>query len=79
MTRRILIPKIRNKDGEAEKTRQGIANVFAKFYEELYKGEDGQEDEDMKYTHIDQENADSSQNETIPEFKKKRFKLPYIV
>ena len=69
--RRILIPKIRNKDGEAEKTRQGIANVFAKFCEELYKGEDGQDDED-KYTHIDQENADSSQNETIPEFKKRR-------
>ena len=69
--KRILIPKIRNKDGEAEKTRQGIANVFAKFYEEQYIGEDGQNDED-KYTHIDQENADSSQNETIPEFKKKR-------
>ena len=63
--RRILIPKIRNKDGEAEKTRQGIANVFAKFYEEQYKGEDEQDDEG-KYTHIDQENADSSQNETIP-------------
>ena len=70
--RRILIPKIRNKDGEAEKTRQGIANVFAKFYEELYKGEDGQEDED-KYTHIDRENADSGQNETIPEFNKEEI------
>ena len=29
--KRILIPKVRNKDGEAAKTRQGIENVFAKF------------------------------------------------
>ena len=70
--RRILIPKIRNKDGEAKKTRQGIANVFAKFYEELYKGEDEQDDE-SKYAHIDQENADSSQEETIPEFTKEEI------
>ena len=67
--RRILIPRIKNKDGEAEKSRQGIANVFAKFHEDLYKGEDGQDDED-KYSHIDQENAESSQDETIPEFTK---------
>ena len=72
MKRRILIPKIRNKDGEAEKTRQGIANVFAKFYEELYRGEDEQDDE-CKYTHIDQENADSWQNGTIPEFTKEEI------
>ena len=70
--RRILIPRIKNKDGEAEKTRQGIANVFAKFYEDLYKGEDGQDDED-KYSHIDQENADSSQDETIPECTKEEI------
>ena len=70
--RRILIPKIRNKEGEAEKTRQGIANVFAKFYEELYKGEDEKDDE-SKYVHIDQENADSSQEETIPEFTKEEI------
>ena len=70
--RRILIPKIRNKEGEAEKTRQGIANVFAKFYEELYKGEDEQEDE-SKHAHIDQENVDSSQEETIPEFTKEEI------
>ena len=48
MKRRIVIPKVRNKDGEAEKTRQGIANVFAKFFEDLYKGEDDHSDEDMK-------------------------------
>ena len=38
--KRILIPKVKNKEGEAVKTRQGIANVFAKFYEDLYKGEE---------------------------------------
>ena len=67
MKRRILIPNVRNKDGEAEKTRQNIANVFAKFYEDLYKGEDDHNDEDMSSC-IDHENADSSQIETIPEF-----------
>ena len=38
--KRILIPKVKNKEGEAVKTRQGIANVFAKFYEDLYAGEE---------------------------------------
>ena len=64
--KRILIPKVRNKDGEAAKTRQGIANVFAKFYEDLYKGEDDHSDEDMSSC-IDHENADSSLIETVPE------------
>ena len=39
MKKRILIPKVKNKDGENIKTRQAIANVFAKFYEDLYEGE----------------------------------------
>ena len=72
MKKRILIPQIRNKDGEAEKTRQDIANVFAKFYEEQYIGEDEHYDED-KYTYINQENADTWQNGTIPEFKKEEI------
>ena len=38
--KRILIPKVKNKEGEAVKTRQGIANVFAKFYDDLYEGEE---------------------------------------
>ena len=38
--KRILIPKVKNKEGEAVKTTQGIANVFAKFYEDLYVGEE---------------------------------------
>ena len=42
------------------------------FYEELYKGEDEQDDE-SKYAHIDQENADLSQKETIPEFTKEEI------
>ena len=31
MKKRILIPKVKNKEGEAVKTRTGIANVFANF------------------------------------------------
>ena len=65
--KRILIPKVKNKEGEAVKTSQGIANVFAKFYEDLYEGEYDHSDEDMSSC-TDQENTDSSQIETIPEF-----------
>ena len=43
--KRILIPIVKNKEGEAVKTRQGIANVFAKFYEDLYVGEEENDDE----------------------------------
>ena len=60
-------PQSQKQRWRSRKTRQGIANIFEEFYEELYKGEDEQDDEG-KYTHIDQENADPSQNETIPEF-----------
>ena len=67
MKKRILISKVENKDDGAAKTRQGIANVFAKFYEDLYQGEDDHNDEDMSSC-IDHENADSSQIDTIPEF-----------
>ena len=37
---------MKNKEGESVKTRQGIANVFAKFYEELYEGEEETDTED---------------------------------
>ena len=67
MKKRILIPKVKNKEGEAVKTRQGIANVFTKFYEDLYKGEEDYNDEDMSSC-TDHENADSSQIDTILEF-----------
>ena len=66
--RRILIPKVRNKDGEAEKTRQGIANVFAKFYEELYKGEEEHGDDETRNHVPNKKTRDPSHSETIPEF-----------
>ena len=66
--RRILIPKVRNKDGEEEKTRQGIANVFAKFYEDLYKCRRRTRRRRQVLMHRPKKNMDSSQNETIPEF-----------
>ena len=44
--KRTLISKVKNKEGEAVKARQGIANVCAKSYEDLYKGEDEYNDED---------------------------------
>ena len=65
--KRILIPKVKNKEGEAVKTRQGIANVFAKFYEDLYKGEKDYNDEDTS-SYTEPNNADPSQLDSIPEF-----------
>ena len=43
--KRILFPKIKNKKGETINTREGIANVFAEFYENLYDREEGEEDQ----------------------------------
>ena len=60
--KRILIPKVKNKEGEAVKTRQGIANVFAKFYEELYVGEDENDNEDTMT------NGETDQDDYIDEF-----------
>ena len=65
--KRVLIPKVKNQEGEAVKTRQGIANVFAKFCEDLHKGEEDYNDEDMSSC-TDHEKADSRQIDTIPEF-----------
>ena len=50
-------PKVKNKEGEAVKTRQGIANVFAKFYEDLYEGEVGYTEEDMDSRTDDEKNT----------------------
>ena len=63
--KRILIPKVKNKDGEAVKTRQGIANVFAKFYEDLYEGEEGHTEEDMDSLTADDKSV-PSQHSSIP-------------
>ena len=65
--KRILIPKIQSKEGEAIKTRQGIANVFAKIYEDLYEGEEYYIEEE---TESRTENAgdDHEQDNNIKEF-----------
>ena len=71
VTSRHVIPKIKNKEGGDEKTRQGIADVFAKFYEELYKGEDEQEKNEQEC--IEYEDEDSSQKGKIAEFTKEEI------
>ena len=53
--RRILIPKVKDKEGEIIKTREGIANVFAKFYEDLLEGEGDHTGGDMKLKMEDDE------------------------
>ena len=60
--KRILIPKVKNREGEAVKTRQGIANVFAKFYEELYVGEEENSNEDTMT------NEETDQDDYMDEF-----------
>ena len=46
--KRILIPKVKNKKGETIHTKRGIACVFAEFYENLYEGEEGDEEKKTK-------------------------------
>ena len=53
---------MKNKEGEAVKTRQVIANVFAKFYEELYVGEEENENEDTMT------NEETDQDDYMNEF-----------
>ena len=67
--KRILIPKITNEEGETIKTRQGIADVFAKIYGDLYEGE---EDFIEKGTDLltEVEEEDPEQNDFIKEFTK---------
>ena len=69
MKKRILISIIKNKEGETIKTRQRIANVFAKFYEDLYEGQKdfSQKGTDSR-TEVDGE--DLEQNNSIKEFAK---------
>ena len=67
--KRILIPRVKNKEGEAIKTRQGIANVFAKFYEDLYEGEEDYTEDDMD-SRTEDDNTNPSQLNSIPEFTK---------
>ena len=67
MKRRILIPKVRNKEGEIIKTRQGIANVFAKFYEDLYEGEGDHTGRDVKLN-MEGDDKEPEQNNFMKEF-----------
>ena len=64
---RVLIPKVKNKRGETIMTRQEIANVFAKFYEDLYEGEDGDTGKGT-YSRTDEDEKDPEQQNSIPEF-----------
>ena len=46
--KRILIPKIKNMEGETINTRKGIANVFAEFYAKLYEDDEDEENKKEK-------------------------------
>ena len=67
--KRVLITKIKNKEGETIKTGQGIANVFAKFYEDLYEGEEDFIEQGTD-SRTDIEEEDPEQNNFIKEFPK---------
>ena len=73
--KRIFIPKVKNNKGETIHTRQGIANVFAEFYESLYEGE---EDDEEKRTEsrTDEDERIPNQHDPIPECIKIRSKMP---
>ena len=69
----------KQKKGETINTRQGIANVFAEFYESLYEGEDDEEEKKTE-SRTEQNERIPDQHDPIPEFTKKtRFKMPSIV
>ena len=65
--KRILIPKVKNQQGETIKTRQGIADVFAKFYEDLYEVEDDCTGKGVALC-AENEEEDPEQQNYIPEF-----------
>ena len=70
--KRILISKVKNKEGETIKTRQGIANVFfffVKFFEDLYEGEEGYTEKGMA-SRTENDDKDHDQRNSIPEFTK---------
>ena len=65
--KRIFTTKVKNKKGETIKTRRGIPNVFAKFYEDLYEGEGeytGRETE----LHTEEDGKELEQDNFIKEF-----------
>ena len=62
MKKRILIPKVQNKEGETIKTRQAIANVFSKVFEYLHEGEGEYTGGDMKPNTEDDEKDPEQSN-----------------
>ena len=66
--RRIFIPRVRDKEGEIVKTKQGITNVFvAKFYEDLYEGE-GDRTEGDAMLKMEGDDKELEQSNSIKEF-----------
>ena len=65
--KRILITKVKSKEGETITTRQGIANVFAKFYEDLYEGEDRDTGQGTD-SRTDEDGNHPEQQISIPDF-----------
>ena len=73
-----FIPRVKNNEGEVVKTRQGIANVFAQFYEELYEGEDEYVDEEDMIG-MEGEDEESEQSIKIKECSQlKKSRVPSI-
>ena len=73
--KRILIPKVKSKEGETIKTRQGISNVFAKFYEDLYEGEDSGTEKGMD-SRTEEDERRPDQHDPFQNLQKMRFRMP---
>ena len=65
--KRIFISKVKNKEGEVVKSRQGSANVLTKFYEDLYEGEEDYIGGDVMLK-TEGEDKELDQNDCIKEF-----------
>ena len=69
MKKRVLIPIVKNQNCEPINKRQGIANVFAEFYESLYEGEDD-EQEKKTVSRTEEDERIPDQHDPIPGFTK---------
>ena len=70
-------PQSQKQKGETISARQGIANVFAAFYESLYEGEEDDEEQRTESRNEEDERT-FDQHDPIPEFLNMRFKMPSI-
>ena len=74
---------MRNKSGNIEATRKGIANVFAEFHEDLYsnKNDERKEKQDSEAgpentcDHADDDKEDDEQDRHIPELTRKELMI----